>query len=264
MRIETVGNATLYLGDCRDVIPLLPNGSIDLVVTSPPYNQMNSMIEAQKKTTVFERFSSFQKNWEERGYEDNISEEEYQAQQNSVFTSLAIKCRDTGSLFYNHQLRWRDMNCIHPIQWFHPGNWKLRTEIIWDRAGGTMFNAKMFMRKDERIIWFVRSNSYKWIKGNENKTTIWHMPREQRKEHPVAYPLALPQRCIESVTDVGDTVLDPYMGGGTTGIACSMMNRRFIGIERDEKYFELCLRVIKQTETAHGRFNSEQKSGFIY
>ena len=243
-RIEHLAEGvTLYLGDCREVD--LPSG-VECIVTSPPYNQMENIANSKPSGTWAKSHggAGFAKAWKEHGYRDNLDELSYQIEQNALFAMLATKCSETASLFYNHQLRWREGVCHHPIQWFQPSMWRLRAEIIWDRAGGMMFNARMFCRFDERIIWFVRGDQYKWNQESVGDSTIWRIAREQNKEHPVAYPEAIPNRCIRATTHLGDLVLDPYMGSGTTGAAAVRLGRRFIGVEREPKYFEMACRRI--------------------
>lgn len=186
--------------------------------------------------------------WKESGYTDDLNESDYQQEQNTLFGMLAGRCTRTASLFYNHQLRWRDGDCLHPVDWFKPPTWKMRSEIIWDRAGGMMFNARMFCRFDERILWFVQSDKWKWNQDSVGLGTVWRIPREQNKEHPVAFPEAIPHRCISAATHVGDLVCDPYTGSGTTGAAAVKLRRRFVGAEREIKWFDIaCKRIAEAT-----------------
>lgn len=247
MRVETIGAATLYLGDCREIIPQLTN--IACVVTSPPYNQLEGL-KGGATGLWADRCGGkgFVDAWIESGYADDIPEEAYQQEQNGLFAALAGVCTDDASLFYNHQLRWRDGQCIHPIEWFKPNNWRLRTEVIWDRGGGMMFNARMFCRFDERILWFVRGKRWKWNQESVGLGTVWRIAISKNKEHPVAFPIEMPARCIAATTEPGDIVLDPYSGSASTGVAAVRAGRRYIGIERDEKFFDLgCRRIAAAT-----------------
>lgn len=76
--------------------------------------------------------------------------------------------------------------------------------------------------------------------------TVWQIPCEQNKEHPVAFPLEIPARCIAAASNPGDTVLDPFCGSGTTLRAAKDLGRRAIGIELDEKWCELAARCLRQ------------------
>ena len=257
-RVETIGDATLYLGDCREILPSL--GRVDAVVTSPPYNQLASLLKPS--TGLWGKSdggAGFPDKWKADGYADDKPESEYQFDQNSLFALIREACSPTASLFYNHQIRWRDGIILHPILWFHPDGWRLRSEIIWDRCGGMMFNARMFVRFDERILWFTASDKWKWNQESTGDSTIWRIPKEQNKEHPVAFPLELPIRCIRATTDRADTVMDPFCGGGTTGVAAVKLGRKFIGIEIEEKYFDKACRRIELAARQPDMFTEKPK-----
>jgi len=190
--------------------------------------------------------SGFVKEVNANGYADDLDEDEYVKWQNDLFGS--IKRTATASLFYNHQCRWRNGVLLHPVHWFTPCGWFLRQEIIWDRAGGMMMNAKMFCRFDERILWFTGVN-YVWNQCMVGKGTIWRLAREQQqqgKKHPVEFPIEIPLRCIQATTNEGDLVLDPFMGSGTTLRAAKDLGRRAIGIEIEERYCEIAAKRMSQ------------------
>lgn len=238
----------IYHGDCRDVLPTLEANSVDCVVTSPPYNQLGMRIG--DPTGLWGKRSGGS-GWVDavrtNGYSDDMTEDEYQRWQNETFYRISILVKDSGSLFYNHQERWRDGVISHPVQWFVPAGWALRQDIIWDRAGAMMFNARMWARFDERILWFTKpQKSHKWNQGATVRGTIWRIPREQHKEHPVAFPVEIPLICIEATTDPGDLILDPFMGSGTTLRAAKDLGRRAIGIELEEKWCEVAAKRLSQ------------------
>jgi len=247
-RVERIGDATLYLGDARDVLPTL--AGIDAVVTSPPYNQMSGLLREPSGSWAKSDFGlQFVRNWQQSGYDDDMPEPAYQADQIAILEACAVACSSSASLFYNHQIRWRDGVCIHPIAWVTPDRWNLRQEIIWDRCGGMMFNARMFVRFDERVLWFTRAGgNWTWNQEAVGDGTIWRIAREQNKEHPVAFPVGLPWRCIRAATNPDDLVLDPFAGSGTTGVAAAMLGRRFVGIERSPEYFDLMCRRISEAQ----------------
>lgn len=244
-----MSDVKLYLGDCLDILPTLAAGSVELIVTSPPYNQLGSRIP-EKPSGLWSKSQggkAFVEAINQNGYADDMPEAEYQEWQNKIFAACLDLTTPTGSLFYNHQIRWRDGLMLHPVTWFRPDGWQLRQEIIWDRAGGMMMNAKMFVRFDERILWFDKGK-HKWNQELVGHGTIWRIAREQNKEHPVAFPVQIPARCIAAATDPGDTVLDPFMGSGTTGVAAVLQGRNFIGIEKDPGYFAIAQRRIEQAQ----------------
>ncbi len=241
---------TIYHDDCRNVIGGLSGVAVTCVVTSPPYNQMTGMgntpggMRAERGAGL-----GFHERWKAEGYPDDLPEPEYQEQQNAIFGNVIQRvCAHDASLFYNHQVRWRDGVCVHPVKWFQPRGWRLREDITWNRSGGIMLNARMFMRSDERILWFT-GPTWKWNQECVSFGTVWNIPclnQSSGKNHPVAFPEEIPRRCILATTDVGDTVLDPYMGGGTTLVAAKRLGRKAIGCEIKERYCEAAAKALQQ------------------
>lgn len=229
----------------------IPSGSVHCVVTSPPYNQMAQIPE--KPSGMWAQSgggAGFVQAWRDDGYPDDLPEEEYQKRQRQFFGGLYRRvCASTASLFYNHQIRWRNNACLHPVAWFRPHGWRLRQEIIWNRGCGMMFNAKMFVRFDERILWFVAGDEWTWNQEFVGFSTVWNIGPEQQQQgklHPVSFPVEIPTRCILSATNPGDVVLDPFMGSGTTLVAAKRLGRKAIGIEIEEKYCEIAAKRLSQ------------------
>lgn len=236
---------TIYHGDCQEILPQLE--PVDCVVTSPPNNQLGNLPEnGSGLWGQSTGGAGFLRAWRSNSYSDGLPEDEYIAFQNRIFSSITVS--ENASLFYNHQLRWRNGCLSHPVRWFVPQMWNLRQEIIWDRGGGMMLNARMFCRWDERILWFVRS-SWHWNQDMVGVGTIWRIARQQQqqgKEHPVAFPQEIPTRCIAATTRKNDLVLDPFMGSGTTLRAAKDLGRRAIGIEIEERYCEIAANRLRQ------------------
>jgi site-specific DNA-methyltransferase (adenine-specific) len=229
------GTVRLICGDCLEVLPTLGDGFADCTVTSPPYNQRLD----QFKASGFK--AEGQSQWAKRAassYFDSMPEEEYQQWQANVLQALWDASVKTGSIFYNHKCRWRDKKILHPLEIVAKSNWTLRQEIIWLRDGSLTQNAKMFPPCEERIIWAYK-HDWKWNADSNRFLSVWRIDSIKRSEHPLEYPLEIPLRCINATTCFGDTVLDPFMGSGTTGVACVRTGRKFIGIEREPKYVEI-------------------------
>lgn len=237
MRVQ-IGDATLYLGDCLEIMPTL--GKVDCTVTSPPYNHNITSFKPSgmhKESRWIDKMS--------RGYSDNLDESEYQLWQRELLDAIYDVSQSTASLFYNHKIRWRDGEMIHPINWMQPTKWRIRQEIIWARNGSTTMNARMFAPSDERIYWLCKEK-HKWNQSCVSYMTVWRMNSVVFDDHACVFPVELPKRSIMATTDAGDTVLDPFMGSGTTGVACAKLGRKFIGIELEPKYFDIaCERIQK-------------------
>jgi site-specific DNA-methyltransferase (adenine-specific) len=237
-RVEHIADATLYLGDCREVLPTL--SGVDAVVTSPPYNQNIDKF----------RPSGMQKNWRwaekiASGYFDSRDEGEYLAWQVELLDLLFAASRDGASLFYNHKCRWRDGVLLHPVDIVRASKWQFRQEIIWRRDGSATLNARMFAPNDERIYWLTKGR-HKWNQSCVGYLSVWDICSVKSADHACAFPIELPTRGIQATTDLGDTVLDPFMGSATTGAAAIRLGRKFIGIEIELKYFDIACRRIEE------------------
>ncbi len=105
---DTASGIVIYHGDCRDVLPTLGK-TVATTVTSPPYNHMDAMNKPPSGTYADSNGGlGFVQRWQERGYLDSAPESEYQFNQMFIFNLVRNATIDGGSLFYNHQLRWRD------------------------------------------------------------------------------------------------------------------------------------------------------------
>lgn len=236
-RVETIGRATLYLGDCRDILPTLPK--VDIVVTSPPYNLVRE--GSGGSTTTFDSHEARYKKW----YPDELPEEDYQAQQKEVVGLCLERCN--GSVFYNHKVRYalsRRGAIYHPLDWLR--EFPLWCEIIWDRCGQLGNNTPRFAAQDERIYQIGRPVTF----DRAGLSTIWRFPptKSTGTGHVCAFPVELPRRCIATSSLPTSTVLDPYTGSGTTGIAATQLGRSFIGIERDPCAFDIACRRIEEAQ----------------
>ncbi len=234
-RIEKIGDATLYLADCLDV---LPEVSAEITVTSPPYN-------LNKKASGGGSSKGDYEGW----YADDLPEPVYQDQQREVIKALLKSCN--SSVFYNHRVRyaWHSRNKFRtPSKIYHPMDWlrdfPIWCEIIWSRKSTSGHANGRFRLADERIYQIGKPKKF-YDKG---WGTVWVMSPSTNEGHVCTFPLELPKRCIQSTTCPGDTVLDPYMGVGTTGIVAIRSGCKFIGIERDPDYFELAVQNIQGVE----------------
>ena len=229
----------LYLADCLNVLPEL--SGVDCTVTSPPYNQS---IETFKASGFMAEGNKAWANRIASSYFDSLPEEDYQKWQRDVLDALYDCSVPSASVFYNHKCRWRDKSLLHPLDIFRSSKWRMRQEIIWSRDGSLTQNAKMFPPSEERILWGYK-HKWKWNADSNRFMSVWRINSEHNSEHPVAYPIEIPTRCVEATTDPEDTVCDPFMGSGTTGVACIQTGRNFIGIERDPRWFAIAVKRIE-------------------
>ena len=229
----------LRLGDCLEAMKTIPAGSVDAVVTSPPYNIVREWSGGGPNSNMKRTDSKFNNEW----YEDAMPEEDYQELQKQVIRECLRICR--GSIFYNHKVRYaikRRNEIYFPMDWLR--EFPIWTEIIWDRDGGQGGNSNRWILADERIYQIGRPVVWNGAIG----TNIWRIRPETYPGHPCTFPVKLVKRCILPTTDPGMTILDPFMGSGTTGVACVQTGRNFIGIEINEGYFNIAQKRIEQAQ----------------
>lgn len=238
----TLGDHLVICGDGTDLATwrkLIGDRLVDAIVTSPPYNQKIDTF----RPSGMHKEGGWVKKVGSKAYADDLPESEYQQQQRAALDVWHQIIRDRGSLFYNHKNRYRDKRVVTPWEWL-PGPFKVRQEIIWKRAGSVTQNARMFLPSDERIWWLYRGDDFTFDDSTEIKTwsTVWDIANETNKEHPVAFPVKLPARCIRACTGEGMVVADPYLGSGTTIIAAEQLGRRCVGTEINPAFVDVIVR----------------------
>lgn len=236
--IESARNAIIN-GDCLEVMGQMPSGSIDLAVTSPPYN-----IGGRIRATTIWKNPGLADGYD--GYDDKMDDGEYVSWQRNVISEILRLLKDDGALFYNHKwsIRKKLLMDRHGIVEGFP----VRQIIIWQRAGGFNFVKTHFLPTYE-VIYLIAKKDYTLVDGANRHSDIWKIPQEQKNEHPAPFPIALPERAIMSsrcMEREGAIVLDPFMGSGTTAAAAAKNGRCFIGIEQSEKYCAMARERVAQ------------------
>ena len=236
---------TIYNARCEDVLPSLSD--VACVVTSPPYNQLGSRIK--RHPGGIHNDNKWVATVNDNGYEDERTEDDYASWQAEVADLLADASRPGASFFYNHKVRYRDRQPLHPLDLVRSWNgWQLRQEVIWDRRKSMVLNARMFAPSDERIYWMVKPDApYVWHQESVGDLSVWQMQTPNEVDgHPCPFPEALVARCIRATTNPGDIVLDPFVGSGTTLKVAYSMGRRAIGIELVEDYCTVAVTRLRQ------------------
>jgi len=247
---------TLYHGDCLEFLKTIPDESVQLVVTSPPYNIGKE-------------------------YEVTLDIDVYKAQQKEVIQECIRVLNPRGSICWQVG-NYVDNGEILPLDIllydiFKQQGLKLRNRIVWHFGHG-LHCKNRFSGRYETINWFTKSDDYIFnldpvrvpqkypgkrhykgpnkgkLSGNpkgKNPSDIWNIPNVkanhvEKTEHPCQFPVALIQRLVLSMSKKDDLILDPFMGVGTTAVAAIKNNRRAAGAEVVKKYYEIAKkRVIK-------------------
>lgn len=261
---------TLFNGDCEILLKEIPAQTIDLIITSPPYCMKKAYEDPKDDISTFHNLHN------------KIFYDLYR-----VLKPGGSICWQTGYHVSNSIIIPLDY-IIYNI--FTSQNSKLdlplilHNRIIWTFGHG-LNSAQRFSGRHETLLWFTKGNDYcfnldairvpqkypgkryyKGIKKGElsgnpygkNPSDVWDIPNVkanhvEKTEHPCQFPVAIPQRLIRALTDKAAVVLDPFMGSGTTALACLLEERKFIGAEIQPEYYNISLRRIQNA--LKGEFN---------
>ena len=203
MKPVVIGGATLYLGDCMDVLPLI--GKVDAVITDPPYGVGASAGTGKYGRLKVEKTGDY-------GWDNAIPADE--------LLRAVLAAGDRAVIFGGNYF---------PLP-------PSRNFLIWDKGAG--FKGRDFAECEMA-----------WCSWDGNARTLSHDPLARgdykNKEHPTQKPVAVMKWAIVHA-GAAEVILDPFMGSGSTGVAAIQLGRKFIGIERDERYFEIACKRVEQ------------------
>ncbi|MBF0571700.1 MAG: site-specific DNA-methyltransferase [Candidatus Omnitrophica bacterium] len=223
----------IICGDCIEVMKQIPNETIDLVVTSPPYNLKNSTGNGMKDGRGGKWSNAALINGYSH-YNDCMPHDEYVAWQINCLNEMFRVIKNDGAIFYNHKWRVQDglLQDRHDIVKHLP----VRQIIIWKRKGGINFNAGYFLPTYE-VIYLIAKPDFKLAPKANAYGDVWEFTQEMKNGHPAPFPIALIDRIISSTT--AEVILDPFMGSGTTAVVAKGLKRKFVGIDISPDYCEL-------------------------
>jgi len=220
-------------GDSVEIMKQIPDESIDLVVTSPPYNLKNSTGNGMKDG----RGGKWKNAALVNGYShhnDNMPHEEYATWQRDCLAEMLRIIPETGAIFYNH--KWRVQGGLLQDRQDIVSDLPLRQIIIWRRKGGINFNPGYFLPTYE-VIYLIAKPKFRLAKKANAYGDVWEFGQENNNPHPAPFPLDLIERIVSSTE--AKFVLDPFMGSGTTALAAKNLGRNFIGIDVSPEYCEM-------------------------
>jgi len=250
----------IYCGDCLEMMKGMPDGCVDLIITSPPYNVGKE-------------------------YEDELTEKEYKRFLIYAFSQIRRVLKDDGRICWNVPYQMYTKRMSHEIsQWYLSVHsllsvgLKLRDNITWnqcnsdnDTAWGSWKSASSpWLRHQTEAI--IIAYKERWKKDNAGESTItskefmkyvidvWKMATARREGHPAPFPLELPMRCLKLFSYKSDLIFDPFSGSGTTAIAAKQLGRDFIGIEIDPDYCENARKRIAQAQEQPDLFRRQEET----
>ena len=231
MRKEIIGDCTLYLGDCLEVMPTL--GKVDAVVTDPPYKVTaragrttagGMMLDKKMRSgDVFEHNDTSLEIWLPKTFEI---------------------LKDTGHAYVMSNNK--NLSDFYSV--IEKSDYHLIKTLVWAKDNKIMSQAYM---SQTEFIFFMRKGAF--VRINDCGVSdllqfknIKTLDDEKKPIHPSEKPVEMMEVLITGSTAKNETVLDPFMGVGSSGIACVLASRKFIGIEIDEKYFDIACKRIEQ------------------
>jgi len=235
----------------------IEENSIDLIVTSPPYN-VDIRYNSYDDKIPYNIYLEFTERWLEKAYkllkDDgrfclNIPLDKNKGGQQSVYADIISIAKKIG-FKYHSTIIWNEQNISRRTAW---GSWLSATApyvIAPVEMIAILYKKRWKKLSGSRRSDVTRKEFLDWTNG------VWNFTGESKTKvgHPAPFPVELPKRCIKLFTFVGDTVLDPFLGSGSTLIACVITNRRGIGIDIDKNYCELS----KKRLIAEGQVNQLQ------
>jgi site-specific DNA-methyltransferase (adenine-specific) len=236
-------NNKIICGDVLDVLRTFDDCIFDLIITSPPYNLGGDFHTGWRTKDGYKsiRYGAYDT------HGDNMPEDEYQNWQIEVMNELYRVVKDDGNFFYNHKNRIKDFKIISPYEWILKTKWTLRQEIIWDTTNEVNQDARRFIPCHEQIYWFSKNKTHIDNTG-ERLNDCWIFRNKLKRKdtgHPATFPIELIIRLL-SVLPSAKLVLDPFMGSGTTALACIDLNRDYVGIEVSPAYVDITNRRIEE------------------
>jgi DNA modification methylase len=241
----------LHLGDCLEIMPLIPDKSIDIILTDPPYGISDNIRITRGKNKMKFKGSDINYNfgdWDIFRSWDNL----YNFTVKWIDLSIS-KIKDDGVF-----ITFFDRKKIgHIIDYLENIGFRFRNMIFFCKSNPVPQARKINWQSSVEVgIIMTRGKAhYNYIRGQHKE--YWTIPicsGNERTPHPTQKPLKIFSDLVEWWSFDDDTVLDPFMGSGTTGVACKNLNRRFIGIEKDEKYFEIAKRRIENHKPQENLF----------
>ena len=245
---------------CEDVLNTdkIKNDSVDLIITSPPYN-LDIKYNSHNDQISYLKYLEFSQKWLVRCFEWlkddgrlclNIPLDINKGGQQSVGADLTVIAKKVG-FKYHSTIIWNEGNMSKRTAW---GSWLSASApyVIAPVELIVILYKNQWKKIDKKQSDITKEEFIAWTNG------LWSFNGESKKRvgHPAPFPIELPKRCIKLFSYVGDVILDPFMGSGSTLIAAIINNRNSIGIDSDKEYCELAKkRIINEAKLLDQKLN---------
>lgn len=254
MNPAIIGNATLYLGDCRDVLAMIPDQSVDMIWTDPPYGHSNHDGDLNARLN------------EHRGIEGA-----------PIANDDANGMRDVVDAMLTQAVRVLRQDCCcccccsggggprPTFAWvanrMDTGGMRFFHSVIWDKINPGL--GWRYRRQHEMVMVAHREGGkLAWNDDIPATPNVLRLSKPKEDSHPNIKPVGLVAQFVKQHAPTNGVVLDPFMGSGTTGVACMKLGRSFIGIELDPKYFDIACRRIEDAQKQQKLFSDDPVPAF--
>ena len=219
----------LRQGDCLELMKDIPDKTIDLIVTDPPYN-----VSATNRGGTINKVKKLNKSLKDlveanitNGYDIETLGEEF------------MRVMKEPNIYF-----WCNKTQIPEYFKFYVEKYKCKFDILcWHKNNALPTYSNKYLSDTEYLLYFRKGKGKCFPKSYEDAKTYYIAPinhKDKKKyKHPTIKPLDITEKVIKNSSKENDIILDPFMGSGTTGVACVNTNRNFIGIELDENYFNI-------------------------
>lgn len=225
----------LYRGDCLEMIDQLPDRSVDLVLTDPPYN-----ISQEQTANGF---------WSMNRQSLDFGTWDHDFDQTSWIQPMTEKIAKNGAMIIFN--RWKNLGLI--ADELERCGMDVKDCIRWEKTNPMPRNRdRRYVADFEFAVWAVKQRG-KWTFNRQDSKYqrpefIATAPNGKHRFHPTQKPVSLLEELIKIHSNPGDLVFDPFLGSGSTGVAALELGRRFVGIEISEKYYQIAKERIKRVE----------------
>lgn len=254
----------LRLGDCLDVLRTLPDGCVDAVVTDPPYSSGALHIGGKQRDTSEKYTSPTMGHWsQEKGYPTYCGDNCDQMTWILFARAWLMECyraSKEGAHLYVF-CDWRQLGAA--IMAMQMGFWQYRGVVVWDKGNSARApRAGLWRHGAEFLLWGAKGKPWsvtggEWLEGVAPVHNVIAAGNVHNKEHVTQKPVPLLTKVLGVCCPPGGTVLDPYMGSGTTAVAAAQLDLSFIGVELDPGNFRIAQRRVADEHAKTALFAGE-------
>jgi len=224
----------IYNMDCLEGMKKIDDDSIDLTITSPPYNlggDFHTFVNGKRVT-----YGDYQ------GYTDSKNEKQYQQEQIYTLEKVYALTKKEGLLFYNHKNRIIDGKTISPLEWIFKTNWNLLQIVTLNFGATANVDKRRFFPVCE-LLFVLSKYAGKKLVNKNCLTDVWNMKKVRRSNshHVAVFHDSLPRNCINASGLNTGIIFDPFVGTGTTCLVAKEMGFKYLGFDISKEYYNIAL-----------------------